>query len=47
MDPGMEQVLWLNYLAVLLFATVLMMVRMRQEEIRREIDGLRREAHAI
>ena len=47
MDPGMEQVLWLNFLAVLLFATVLMMVRMRQEEIRREMDGLRREAHAI
>jgi heme exporter protein C len=47
MDPGMEQVLWLNFLAVLLFATVLMMIRMRQEEMRRELDGLRREAHAI
>jgi heme exporter protein C len=47
MDPAMEQVLWLNFLAVLMFATVLMMVRMRQEQVRREIDGLRREAHAI
>ena len=47
MDPAMEQVLYLNFLAVLLFAMVLMMIRMRQEETRREIDGLRREAHAI
>jgi heme exporter protein C len=47
MDPAMEQVLWLNFLAVLLFAVVLMLVRMRQEEMRRELDGLRREAHAV
>lgn len=47
MDPAMEQVLWLNFLAVLLFAVVLVSVRMRQEEMRRELDGLRREAHAV
>jgi heme exporter protein C len=47
MDPAMEQVLWLNFLAVLLFGAVLMLVRMRQEEMRRELDGLRREAHAV
>ena len=43
----MEAVLYLNFLAVLLFATVLLLIRMRQEEMRRELDGLRREAHAI
>ena len=47
MDPAMEQVLLLNFLAVLLFAAILTMIRMRQEETRRELDGLRREAHAI
>ena len=47
MDPAMESVLLLNFLAVLLFAVVLTMIRMRQEETRRELDGLRREAHAI
>jgi heme exporter protein C len=47
MDPAMEQVLLLNFLAVLLFAVILTMIRMRQEETRRELDGLRREAHAI
>jgi heme exporter protein C len=47
MDPAMEQVLYLNFLAILLFAVVLTMIRIRQEETRRELDGLRREAHAI
>jgi heme exporter protein C len=47
MDPAMESVLYLNLLAVVLFASVLMLIRMRQEEMRREIDGLRREAHAL
>jgi hypothetical protein len=47
MDPAMESVLYLNLLAMLLFAAVLMLIRMRQEETRRELDGLRREAHAI
>jgi heme exporter protein C len=47
MDPAMESVLYLNFLAVLLFAAVLLLIRMRQEETRRELDGLRREAHAL
>lgn len=47
MDPAMESVLYLNLLAVLLFAAVLVLIRTRQEEMRRELDGLRREAHAI
>jgi heme exporter protein C len=47
MDPAMESVLLLNFLALLIFAVVLTLVRIRQEEMRRELDGLRREAHAI
>jgi heme exporter protein C len=47
MDPAMQSVLYLNFLALLLFAIVLVALRMRQESVRREIDGLRREAHAI
>ena len=47
MDPAMQSVLYWNFLAVLVFAAVLAMIRMRQEEMRRELDGLRREAHAI
>jgi heme exporter protein C len=47
MDPAMESVLYINLLAVLLFGVVLVLIRTRQEEMRRELDGLRREAHAI
>ena len=47
MDPAMEKTLMLNFLAVLLVATVMLIVRMRQEGVQRELDGLRREAHAI
>lgn len=47
MDPAMEQALWLNFLAMALLAIVLISIRTRQEETRRELDGLRREAHAI
>jgi heme exporter protein C len=47
MDPAMESVLWWNVLAVLLVGTVLVLIRMRNEEMQRELDGLRREAHAI
>jgi heme exporter protein C len=47
MDPAMKLTLYLNWLALMLFATVLLLVRMRQERIEREIDALRREAHAV
>jgi heme exporter protein C len=47
MDPAMEAALWWNVLAVILFAVVMVAVRMRQEGLRRELDGLRREAHAL
>ncbi len=46
-DPAMRSVLYWNFLAVLLVGVVLLLVRLRQEEVQREIDALRREAHAI
>lgn len=47
MDPGMEATLLLNMVALILVAGALILVRMRQEAMQRELDGLRREAHAI
>ncbi|MBI1895916.1 MAG: cytochrome c biogenesis protein CcsA [Acidobacteria bacterium] len=47
MDPAMEATLYWNFLALLLLAAALLMVRMRQETTRRELDALRREAHAL
>jgi heme exporter protein C len=47
MAPGMEAPLWWNFLAMLLLFTVLILIRMRQESMRREIDSLRRYAHAF
>jgi len=46
MDPGMERILWLNFLALLLVGTALVLIRTRQEATAREIDSLRRLAHA-
>jgi heme exporter protein C len=46
MDPVLEHPLYWNALALLCFAIVLVMVRMRQEEVSREIDSLRRMAHS-
>jgi heme exporter protein C len=47
MDPTMERILWLNFLALLVVATGLVLIRTRQEATAREIDSLRRLAHAI
>ena len=47
MAPGMEAPLWWNLLAMGLVAASLVLLRMRQEGIRRELDALRRHAHAI
>src|SRR3954453_12393828 len=41
-DPAMEHMLYLNFLAILMIATALVLVRTRQEGIAREIDSLRR-----
>jgi heme exporter protein C len=40
-------VMWLNLLALLLLAAVMTMVRLRQEDTQRELDSLRRMAHAL
>jgi len=46
MAQGMEAPIWWNLLALACFSTILVMVRMRQESFAREIDTLRRMAHA-
>jgi heme exporter protein C len=46
-DPAMKSVLYWNFLAVLLVGVVLILIRLRQEQVEREIDALRREAHAL
>jgi heme exporter protein C len=46
MAPGMEAVMYWNLLALLCLAIVLVIVRMRQADISREIDSLRRLAHS-
>ncbi len=45
-DPMMENMIYVNFLALLLLGVIFMLVRLRQEEVQREIDGLRRYAHA-
>ncbi|HZS57172.1 MAG TPA: cytochrome c biogenesis protein [Bryobacteraceae bacterium] len=47
MDPAMERIFWLNGLALLLIAIALVLIRTRQEATTREIDSLRRLAHAV
>ena len=47
MDPAMERILWLNFLAILLIGISLVLVRTRQEAMAREIDSLRRFANAV
>jgi heme exporter protein C len=46
-DPSMEQMLYINTLALLLLAAIFLLVRLRQEQVQREIDALRRYAHAL
>ena len=47
MAPGMEAPLWWNLLALLMLSTALILIRMRQEAMQREIDSMRRFAHAF
>jgi hypothetical protein len=37
----------LNLVALILLGVVLSLIRLRQEEVQREIDSLRRYAHAV
>jgi len=45
MAPGMEAPIYWNWLALMCLAAILVIVRMRQEDMSREIDSLRRMAH--
>jgi heme exporter protein C len=47
MGEGMEAPIYWNLLALVLLGTALVLIRMRQEDMRREIDALRRYAHAL
>jgi len=47
MAPGMEAPIWWNFGAMLMLATALILLRMRQESVRHEVDSLRRYAHAF
>ncbi len=47
MDPSMFKMLFLNWAALLLLFVVLAMLRTRQEQVQRQIDALRRQAHAM
>lgn len=46
MDPAMQRIFYLNFLAILLMAIALVLIRTRQEATEREIDSLRRLANA-
>jgi heme exporter protein C len=45
MAPGMEGPIYWNWVALMCLAAILVMVRMRQEDMSRQIDSLRRMAH--
>jgi heme exporter protein C len=47
LPPEMWSALLWNWLALILLMTIVVMLRLRQEEMQREIDGLRRLAHAV
>lgn len=46
MDPAMESMIYQNWLALLLLGAVLVALRLDQEQIQREVEALRRQAHA-
>lgn len=46
-DPAMEAMIFWNWFALMLFAAVLVMIRMHQEQAQREMDALRRHVHAL
>jgi len=46
-DPRMYLTAVLNLVALVMLAVVLSLIRLRQEEVQREIDSLRRYAHAV
>ena len=46
-DPAMYWTAALNLLALVLLGVILTLIRLRQEEVQREIDSVRRYAHAV
>lgn len=46
-DPVMEHMIYYNLIALLLLGAAIVLVRMRQESLSREIDSLRRMANAM
>lgn len=46
-DPEMERMIYTNFFALALLAFVMVTVRLNQENLQRQIDGLRRRAHAL
>ena len=47
MDSGYRAMLYGNWVPLLIFAIILVAVRMQQEHRQRELDALRREIHAF
>ena len=47
MDPFMKSTMYLNWPTLMLVAVILILLRLRQEHTLRELDGLRRLAHAV
>ncbi len=47
MDPQYWSMMFVNWIPLLLIAWILLELRMRQERVSRELDALRREAHAL
>jgi heme exporter protein C len=47
MDPSMFNMLFTNWVPLLLLAGIFLMIRMRQEQNQRELDALRRYVHAF
>jgi heme exporter protein C len=45
--PDWSVIFWWNVLAMMLFGVVLTMARLRQEDAQRELDAMRRMAHAF
>ena len=46
LPPDMWSALLWNWLTLILLMTIFILLRLRQEEARRDIDGLRRLVHA-
>ncbi len=47
MAPGMQETMYWNLLALVMLSVILVMIHMKQESMSREVEALRRHAHAI